>query len=378
MAVLRSMSLVIMPPLVSMPEGERGDVDEQDVLALALQHAGLQCGADGDDLIGVDALVGLLASGEFLDQLGHGGHAGGAADEDDVVDVGDLDAGLGDHVVERLLRAVQQVLGEVLELGAGEVLVQVHRSVGGDGEVLQGDVGRGGRGEFLLGLLGGFLQALQGDLVLGQVGALGLGLGEQEVHDALVPVVAAEAVVACGGADLDGGELVLVLADFEQGDVEGSAAEVEHEDELVFLALVQAVGQGRGGGLVDDAQHLQAGDLAGFLGGLALGVVEVRGNGDDGVGHLLAEVGLGVGLQLLQDAGRDLLGGVLLVVDGDGPVGAHVALDRRDGAVDVVDGLALGDLADQHLTGLGERDDRRRGARALGVRNNGGLAAFED
>ena len=33
-----------------------------------------------------------------------------------------------------------------------------------------------------------------------------------------------------------------------------------------------------------------------------------------------------------------------LVVDVDGPVLAHVALDRADGAVDVGDGLPLGDL----------------------------------
>jgi hypothetical protein len=43
-------------------------------------------GADGDDLVGVDALVGLLA-GHLLHQLGHGRHAGRAAHEDHVVDL---------------------------------------------------------------------------------------------------------------------------------------------------------------------------------------------------------------------------------------------------------------------------------------------------
>jgi hypothetical protein len=55
-----------------------------------------------------------------------------------------------------------------------------------------------------------------------------------------------------------------------------------------------------------------------------------------------------------------------------------VALDGGDGALDVVDGLALGDLADQDLAGLGERNDGRRGAAALGVGNYGGLATFEN
>jgi hypothetical protein len=60
------------------------------------------------------------------------------------------------------------------------------------------------------------------------------------------------------------------------------------------------------------------------------------------------------------------------------PVGAHVALDRADGPVDVGDGLALGDLADEHVTVLAERDDRRGGPAALGVRDDGRLAALED
>ena len=55
-----------------------------------------------------------------------------------------------------------------------------------------------------------------------------------------------------------------------------------------------------------------------------------------------------------------------------------MALDRADGAVGVGDGLALGDLADEHLAVLGERDDRRGGAAALGVGDDGGFATFED
>jgi hypothetical protein len=86
-----------------------------------------------------------------------------------------------------------------------------------------------------------------------------------------VPVVAAELVVAGGRLDLDD-----AVADLEQRDVEGAAAEVEDQDGLLLLALVEAVGQRGGGRLVDDAQDVQAGDLAGLLGGLALGVGEVR------------------------------------------------------------------------------------------------------
>ena len=199
-----------------------------------------------------------------------------------------------------------------------------------------------------------------------------LELGHQPVDDALVPVVTTEVRVAGGRLHLEH-----ALAEVEDRHVERAAPEVEHEDRLVVV-LVEAVGQRGRGGLVDDAQHLEAGDLAGLLGGLALGVAEVGGHGDHGLGDGVAEVGLGVALQLLQDAGGDLLRVVGLAVDVDRPVGAHVALHRADRAVRVGDRLALGDLADEDLAGLGERDDRRSGAGPLGVGDHDGLARLED
>jgi len=179
-------------------------------------------------------------------------------------------------------------------------------------------------------------------------------------------------VVAAGRLHLDD-----ALADLQQGHVERAATEVEDEDGLV-LALVEAVGQCGGGRLVDDALHVEARDLAGLLGGLPLRVGEVGRHGDDRVGDRLTEVGLGVALELLQDEGADLLGGEGLVVDLDGPVGAHVTLDGPDGPVDVGHGLALGDLTDQHLPGLGERDHGGRRTGALGVRDDGGLATLQN
>jgi hypothetical protein len=117
----------------------------------------------------------------------------------------------------------------------------------------------------------------------------------------------------------------------------------------------------------------------GLLGGLALAVLEVRGHRDDGVGDRLAQVGLGVALELLQHARADLLRGVLLAVDVVGrPAGADVALDRPDRPVDVGHGLVLRGLPDEHLAVAGEGHDRGCGALALGVGDDRRLAALED
>ncbi len=124
------------------------------------------------------------------------------------------------------------------------------------------------------------------------------GDGDEEVVD----VVAAEVGVAAGGDDFED-----AFVELEDGDVEGAAAEVVDGDDAVFL-FVEAVGEGGGGGFVDEAEDFEAGDAAGVLGGLALRVVEVGGDGDDGLGDCGAEEALGVVLELQEDVGGDLGG----------------------------------------------------------------------
>src|SRR5439155_24559571 len=129
----------------------------------------------------------------------------------------------------------------------------------------------------------------------------------------------------------------------------------------------------RRGRLVDDAQDLEARDLAGVLGGLALGVVEISRDRDDGLLDLLPEIGFRRLLHLLQDesgylrrriglavgldpgvavrGARDLVGDELLVLLDHGVVVAPAdqALDREDGLLGIGDRLALGRLADEAL-----------------------------
>ena len=263
----------------------------------------------------------------------------------------------------------------------------------------QVDVRRHRARQLHLRLLRGFLEALERHRVLGEVDALvALELADDPVDHALVEVVAAQVRVAVGGLHLELARAFDVVQ-LEHGDVVRAAAQVEHGDLLVLL-LVEAVGERGGRGLVDDAQHVEAGDLAGVLRGLALRVVEVRGHRDDRLGHRVAEVVLRGLLHLLEDHRRDFgrrvplaldLDGGHVVLAGDDLVrnalglvlhlahpAAHEALDREDGVLRVGDGLALGDLADESLAVLREADDRGRGAPAFGVRDDDRIAAFHD
>jgi hypothetical protein len=374
---------------------QRGHVEQQDVLDVAREHAGLDGGAHGHDLVGVDAAVRLLAR-ELLDLGLHGRHARHAADEHDLVDLLDaLVLGVVERLAHRGDHAVEEVGGQLVELRPAQAHVEVLGAglVGGDERQVDLALLRGRQLD--LGLLRGLVEALEGHGVLREVDALvAAELRGEPVDDGLVEVVAAQVVVARGRLDLEH-----AVGDLEHGHVERAAAEVEDEDRVVGL-LVEAVRERGRGRLVDDALDVEAGDPAGVLGRLALVVVEVRGNGDHRGVDGLAEVGLGVGLELRERHRGDLGRGVLLALGLDarvavragddlvrddglllahlGLLAAHEALDGEDGVLRVRDGLPLGDGADEPLAALGEGDDGRGGATTLRVLDDGRLAAFED
>jgi len=68
---------------------------------------------------------------------------------------------------------------------------------------------------------------------------------------------------------------------------------------------VSIVGQRGSGRLIDQAQDLESGDASGILGGLALPVVEIRGNGDHGLRDRHAQRGLGIEFELAQHVCRN-------------------------------------------------------------------------
>ena len=358
------------------------------------EHARLDRRADRDHFVGVDALVRLLAE-ELLDDLLHLRDTRRAADEHHLVDLREVDARIGERLLGRADRPLQQIVHELLELRARELHLQVLRTrlVGGDER--QVDVGLHHGGELHLGLLCRLFQALQRHPVLAQIDAFALlELRADPVDDALIEVVAAEMRVAVGRLHFED-----AFADFENRDIERAAAEVVDGNRLVLL-LVEAVRQRRGRRLVDDAHHFEAGDLPGIFRRLPLRVVEIRRDGDDRLAHLFAEVLLRGLLQLLQDHRGDLRRRILLAVRRDARIAVarahdlvrhhlhlfgdfvelapHEALDREDGVLGVRDRLALGHLADKTLACLREGDDRRRHPAAFRIGDDDWLTAFHD
>ena len=261
--------------------------------------------------------------------------------------------------------------GQLVELGPGQVDFQMLGAVRPGGQEGQADSGGHGRAQLDLGLFRRFPDAAHGGLVMGQVDMLPAAeFLHQIIGYAGVEIVAAQPVVARRGQHFDH-----FVVDVQNGHVEGAAAQIVHHDTL-RAALVHAVGQSRGGRLVDDAQHVQPGDAARVLGGLPLPVAEIGRNGDHRVRDGLAQIGFRVLLELLQDHGGNLLRRIVLAVDLYPVVRAHLPLDGKNGAGSVSHGLPLGRRAYDTLPVFGKGHHGRRGSSAFRVGDHNGFAVF--
>ena len=146
----------------------------------------------------------------------------------------------------------------------------------------------------------------------------------------------------------------------DHGHVESATFQVvDHKQLLTFRCVLRhPVGIRCRRGLVEDAQHVQSGNLPRLLGRCPLGVLEVGRAGDDCGGDLLAQLGLGRLFDLLQQNGRDLLGCEHPVAQGHHDRlsfvvhGAHLAFDFHNRALRKLGLVVLGDLPHRNLAVL--------------------------
>merc|ERR1712023_222632 len=126
---------------------ERRHIEQQQILGLvttlATEDAALDRGTIGDRLVGVDALVGLLAVEEVLEQRLHLGNAGRAADKHNLVNLRLLHLRVVHHLLHGGERLLEEIDAELLEArarkGLGEVdtlvealNLQTHLVLGGE------------------------------------------------------------------------------------------------------------------------------------------------------------------------------------------------------------------------------------------------------
>ena len=233
--------------------------------------------------------------------------------------------------------------------------------------------------QLLLCLLSCFLQAASCNLIFRNIyTVLVLNFGYDPVDNSLIPIVTTELVITIGCLNLNGYKAILIiLTNFKQGHIEGTTTQIEDENTFVFLALFEAVSQSCCGWLVNNTKHVQASDGTSILSCLTLSIVEVCRAGNNCIGYWLAEVCLGIALELHKNLSGNLLWSPFLIVNLHGPVSTHMTLHRRNRAVYVGYCLTLCYLTNNNFAGLAKSNNRWSGAGAFCVYDNGWLTTFQ-
>ncbi|CAF3485171.1 unnamed protein product [Fusarium graminearum] len=346
----------------------RSNIEEEKVLDLTRENSTLDSGTNGDSLIGVDGLGGVSAENALngLSDLGHTGHT---TNEDNLLDLLSGEASILKSLADRLDGAADKRVDHLLKLSSAELHVNVlgARRVGSDeGKV---DIGGERRRKLDLGLLSSLTDTLDSHAVARQVNAGSLLEVLDKVSNKVdIEIFTTEMGITVGGLDLEN-----TVLDLKDGDIEGTTTKIVDSDNAVSL-LLETVGKSGGSRLVDDTEDVEAGNLTSVLGALSLRVVEVGGDGDDGVLDRLREVRLGGLLHLVEDETTDLRGRVVLATGSDPGVAVGVlnnlvrnlldiALNlsilelSEEGVLWVNDGLTLSSDTDESLTILGESND---------------------
>ena len=129
-------------------EGERGDIEEEEVLdllaSLASEDGGLDGSTIGNSLIRVDALVELLAVEKVLEERLDLGDTSGSSDKDNLVDEGLVHLSVAEALLNRLHALAEEVHVELLETSPGDRSGEVHTLE--QRVELNGGLGGGGEG----------------------------------------------------------------------------------------------------------------------------------------------------------------------------------------------------------------------------------------
>ena len=114
----------------------------------------------------------------------------------------------------------------------------------------------------------------------------------------MVEVIATQGTVAAGGQDFKH-----TAGQAQDRDIERAPAQVINGDNA-FSRLIQTIGHRRSSRLIEQAQHIKAGQFGSVLGGLALGIVEIGRNSNYRPYQLATQGLFGAFTQYLEDFSR--------------------------------------------------------------------------
>ena len=351
-------------------------------------------GGEGSTAEGTTAGNGLiLVQGEgqtLAEELANGlldsGDTGATTDHLDLVDVSNLELGLGECLLQRNGQAVKERLDHELELLA----LQHSADISVLHEGLHAQRCHGVSGQNLLELLGGNQGAGPGLAVSVDVNLeLLLELDSEVLGKSLVEVTATEVTIVGGSLHVE-----FTLAELNNG---GSVVGVTNVDEHHTAGLLLGGGEiqlgdtpteSGSGGVVDETQDVETGNIASVDHSPALHISEPSRNADGDVGNRSAQF-LGGDVLDLGKVGSDQLSGcellllaevadldtglaidvnqvacVVFLLDGD--IGivertADQALERADGVLQVRDFSTLSGLTE----GAAARCESNDGARII-------------
>ena len=244
---------------------------------------------------------------DFLNFLLNFRHPGHTADQNDFVDVAGFQAGIGQSLLARFNRAVNQIFNKRFQFGAGQFDVEMFRTGCVRGNERQVDIGLSSGRQLDFGFFGSLFQTLQSQTVAAEINSgLFFELIGQIVDNTLVKVFAAEESIAVGGFYFEN-----AVADFQNGNIKRTAAEVINGDGAVGF-FVHTVSQSRCRRFVDDTQNFQSGNFTGVFGCLTLRIVKICRNRNNGLLNFFTQIALGIFLNLLQNDCGNLRRGVFL------------------------------------------------------------------
>nr|QES95443.1 heat shock 70 kDa protein [Philasterides dicentrarchi] len=371
-----------------------GNIDQQDVVDGFVVGAGQDGSLDGgsvsDGFIGVDGFVGFFSVEEILDQLLDFGNSGRSSDQNDILDGVFGDSGVFQDFFDRGHTVFEVLQAQFFEFSSGDGDNEVFRF----GQRVDFDGGLGGGGQDSFGSFTLGSQSSQGSGVSSDINSFFLQeVGSTEVDQFLIEIFSSQVGVSGGGFNFEDS-----FIDGQQGNVESSSSQIEDQNVSFSLSFfVQSVGNSGGGGFVDDSQYVQSGDGSGVFGGQSLRVVEIGGDGNDGVFDGFGQERFSDFFHFNQNHGGDFFGveffdfsfefdddnGFVIGsgFDFEGPL-FHVFLDNsigefssdksfgiKDGVNGVSGNLVLSGISDQSFS-FGEGDIRRSGSVSLVVGND--------